>query len=116
MSIDIHYIVKCRAPIAEIAQGMLDGRISYIEGSRRICGLLDGARLDRFESPVVKFVAIDSETDGVPIGEVRANWHPDAKIRFAHEWANAEQYAKTVAEAACRQAIEWLAQHPPHSP
>ena len=112
MSINLDYIVKARSQITETAQCMLDGGISYIEGSRLICGLLEPARLERRDAPFVVFVAVDSETDDVPIGEVRDTWHPDGKIKFAQEWANAEQYAKTIGEAACKDAILWFVEHP----
>jgi hypothetical protein len=72
MSFDLSYIQKSREAIVETAQSMLDGRAGYIEGSRRICGLLDAARLEWLEPPFVMFVAIDSETDHVPVGKVRA--------------------------------------------
>ncbi len=91
---------------------MLDGKISYIEGSRLICGLLEPARLERLEAPFVTFVAIASETDAVPVGAVRDRWHPDARIKFAKEWAKAEQYAKAIGEAACQDTIAWLTAHP----
>ena len=112
MSFDLSYIQKSREAIVETAQSMLDGRTGYIEGSRQICGLLDAARLERLEPPFVMFVAIDSETDHVPVGKVRDRWHPDAKMKFAQEWADAEQYAKSHGEVACRQTILGLAEHP----
>jgi hypothetical protein len=82
MSINLDYIVKARSQIMETAQHMLDGGISYIEGSRLICGLLEQARLERYDAPFVVFVAVDSETDHLSIGEVRDRWHPDATIKF----------------------------------
>ncbi len=74
--------------------------------------MLDSARLDRFEEPFVAFVAITSETDAVPIGELRERWHADARTKLEPEWAKAEQYAKDVGEPACREAVAWIAAHP----
>jgi hypothetical protein len=105
-------IVETRMVVAETCQTMLDGTLSYIEGSRLICGLLESAKLERFEPPFVTFLAICSETDNVPVGKFRDQWHPEAKIRLAQEWENAEQYAKNKGESVCQSALAWLATHP----
>lgn len=112
MSINFHDISQARDLIANTARKMLDGTCSYIEGTRLIWGLLSDAKLDSFEEPFVAFVAIGSQTEAVPIGAVRARWNPDAQIKLAEEWANAEAYAKRECEPACRDVIVWLACHP----
>lgn len=112
MSINFDHIVQSRTEIADTAQAMLDGKLAYIEGCRLICSLLEPARLERLEKPFVVFVAVESETDTVPIGGARERWHPDAKHRLAQDWENAEQYAKTFGEAACRDAIAWINENP----
>lgn len=112
MNFDAPYTQQCRDRIAETAQSMLKGERSYIEGSRLICDLLDRARLDRLEEPFDAFVVIESETDAVPVGERREGWHPEAKIKLAPEWLRAENYAETVGDPACREAIKWLAANP----
>ena len=59
---------------------------------------------DRF----IPFVAIDSETDDLPIGAVRDLWQPDALARKDLEISRCEQlYRKQVAEA-CLALIESL--------
>jgi hypothetical protein len=112
MSINAPYIEQMRASIIDVAQRMLAGQLPYIEGTRAICGMLSDARLAILEEPFVSFTAIDSETDAVPIGDVRERWHPDAKIKLAAEWERAELYAKSIGEPVCRAAIAWLDAHP----
>jgi len=112
MSIGSTYVAQTRDKIAATGRSMLAGDCSYIEGTRLICGLLDSARLDRLEQPFIRFVGIASETDEVPIGQVRERWHPEAKIKLETDWGDAERYAKTSGEPACRQALEWLAANP----
>src|ERR1700722_9284950 len=112
MSINLEYIAQARTEIAEVCQTMLGGTLSYIEGSRLVCQLLKAANLEQLEPPFVTFVAISSETDNVPVGKFRDQWHPEAKIRHAQEWENAEQYAKNTGEAACRSVLAWLSVHP----
>jgi hypothetical protein len=112
MSINDAYITQMRQRIAATAEGMLSGQCSYIDGARRINDMLDSARLDRLEEPFVAFVAITSETDAVPIGELRERWHADARTKLEPEWAKAEQYAKDVGEPACREVVAWITAHP----
>jgi len=112
MSIDATHILQTRDKIGATAHSMLAGDCSYIEGARLICDLLDSARLNRLEQPFIRFVGIASETDDVPVGELRERWHPEAKSRLETEWADAERYAKSCGEPACRQALTWLAANP----
>ncbi|MGY2735707.1 hypothetical protein [Sphingomonas sp. UYP23] len=112
MSINAPYIEQMRAKIIDTARRMLAGQLPYIEGVRAICEMLSDARLSNLEEPFVGFTAVDSETDAVPIGDVRERWHPEAKIKLAAEWERAELYAKSICEPACRAAIEWLEAHP----
>ena len=112
MSLNAIDIEQSRAKISATAKVMLSGECSFIEGVRAICGLFKRARIDQAAEPFVTFVAIDSETDAVPIGAVREKWHPEAKLKLAAEWNDAERYAKLTGEPACREAITWVEQHP----
>lgn len=112
MSINFAEIEQARARIVDTAQEMLAGRISYIEGTRAICGMLNAARLDQLQDPFVNFTAIDSETDAVPVGDVRERWHPDARLKLAAEWDSAEVYARSIGEPSCKAAIAWLDANP----
>ncbi len=82
MSLNAPEIEQCRQAISAMAEAMLSGDCSYIEGVRAIFGLLKDAHIDQFDEPFVTFVAIHSETDAVPVGKFREQWHPEAKVRF----------------------------------
>ncbi|MEE4451201.1 hypothetical protein [Novosphingobium resinovorum] len=112
MSLNAIEIERCRAEIGATARAMLSGECSYISGARAICGLFQGARVDGFAEPFLRFVAINSETDAVPVGTAIARWHPDAKIKHQAEWDEAESYAKAIGEPACRAAVIWVDEHP----
>ncbi len=112
MSLNAIDIEQSRERIGAAAKAMLSGECSYIEGVRTICGLFQKARIDQFDEPFVTFVAIDSETDAVPIGRFREQWHPDAKIKFEAEWSKAESYARSVGEPACQATVAWVERHP----
>jgi len=58
-----------RQKMAEIAQGILDGRISIIAGALEIHALFCGhVGIDEQDPDLNTFVAIDGETDDLPIG------------------------------------------------
>jgi hypothetical protein len=97
-----------RAKLAETLEGMIEGRLSFIEGSRIAAGLASRAGYEQSSEPFVTFVAIESETDAIPLGEVRELWHPHAIAKHAREWQQAETWAKQVGEAACRDALVLL--------
>jgi hypothetical protein len=105
-------IKHCRERIADTARAMLEGQISYIEGSRLILTVASGADVDRYEDPFVAFIGIDSETDDVPVGQLREMWYPPAKLQLESKWAEAENYAKQIGEAACREVLVWLDSNP----
>jgi len=55
------------------------------------------------------FVAIESETDHLPIGDVRKLWQPEALDRKANEISEAEAWARDIAADACRRIISRFA-------
>ncbi|WP_152276690.1 hypothetical protein [Methylorubrum populi] len=108
MSYDLAHIEQCRAEIAVTAQQMLDGKCSYIEGSRKILLKLRGARIDCYMKPFIIFTAIDSETGAIPVGTQLGYWADDAIARFRADWDAAEAWAKNYGETACRETILWI--------
>ncbi len=91
-----------RQKIAEVAQGILDNRISIIASARQIRGLCCGhVGLDERDPDLNTFVAINSETDDLPIGDVRQYWAPDALAQKDLEIARCEaMYRESALEAA----------------
>jgi hypothetical protein len=80
-----------RAEVAQIARDILDGRIGIIEGAReirRFCGGHLG--FDERDPDLNTFVAIDTETDDLPIGDVRQYWAPDALAQKDAQLARCE--------------------------
>ncbi len=99
-----------RAKIAETLKLMLAGQVSYIEGARIVNGWSHTSGYDRLSEPLVTFVAIESETDAVPIGEVRERWAADAVAKHLAGWERSEAWAKQYGEPACHEVLALLAQ------
>jgi hypothetical protein len=99
-------LVTNRQKIAKVAQGILDGRINIIAGARQIRGLCCGhVGLDERDPDLNTFVSIDSETDDLPIGDVRRYWAPDALARKEVEIARYEAKFRELALQAAAQLV-----------
>ena len=74
-------ILEARRAILDAAQDMLAGRLTYIEGARKIVAIWWRSKLDERDADFLPFVGIDSETEALPFGEMRAHWQPAALAR-----------------------------------
>lgn len=108
MSVDEAIIEEAKAALVHAAQAMLDGRLSFIAGAREVTRLWRTARLPDFHPCILAFTGIDSETDSVPLGELRAMWHPAALARQQPEYDAAEQWAAEFGRPQCVALIEFL--------
>ena len=95
-----------RQRMVEAAHDMLDGSLTYIEGSRRISRLRWGADLSDFDPDILPFIGIDSETDTFPLEEVRQYWRPDALANLQPEFEKAEEWARDLGREACEKLIK----------
>jgi hypothetical protein len=94
-----------------VARRILAGQIGLIEGCRALSSMCWEIEADvrvRF-SP---FIAIDSETDDLPIGAVRDLWQPSVLALKDLEISRCEQLYRAQAVEACRALIESLRPKP----
>lgn len=91
---------NARKEIGRRANAILRGEFSYLEGARKIFSLSHVARLDR-DPDIMRLTAIHSETDALPLGEVRQYWHQWALDRVQPEIERKEQWAREFGRAAC---------------
>ncbi|WP_423760468.1 DUF2489 domain-containing protein [Burkholderia sp. NLJ2] len=92
--------------LASLAQAMLDGNQSFFEGAvqvlaikSRLSGIAD--RDPDFDA----FVAIQSETDHLPLKAQRSLWSPSALAALEPEFRRTEEWAKPFASLACKNLI-----------
>lgn len=93
-----------RGKIVAVCEAILKEEIGVIAGSRRLKGLGFDLCGDHDEDFMV-FVAIDSETDHLPVDWERRNWGVEALKRKDEEIAEAEASYKDRAFLACRNLI-----------
>lgn len=94
-----------RAKVVEAAQAILDGTSGIIEGARRLNALRAAMGIHHLDEDFVGFVAIDSETDTLPIGEVRKRWNKEALIQKDREVEEGERLYRDGALEGCRRLI-----------
>jgi hypothetical protein len=99
-------ILSARRAIFEAAQDMLAGKLSYIEGARKIFAATVAARLDERDADLLPFVGIFSETDALPFGKMRVHWQAEALAALQPEIAKKEAWARQFGEPHCRNLVE----------
>lgn len=99
------YVDSTRRQVVETAQAMLDGRLSFLVGSRCLAALRNEVDVGGDDADFTTFEGIDSCTDALPLGEVRQYWNQDALVKLEPQIQSAEAWAASIGSAACRSLI-----------
>jgi hypothetical protein len=94
---------------------MLDGQLSFLIGSRRLAALRHEIDAAADDTDFLVFVAIDSETDALPLGAVREHWDQGALTRLEPEIEEAEHWASNVGADACRSLVIRFGEQEPNT-
>lgn len=98
------YSIFIRGKIVAICEAMLREEIGIIAGSRRLAAL--GYELfGDHDEDFLTFVAVDSETDHLPVDVERQNWSVEALERKDQEIESYEVSAKSDALETCRKLV-----------
>lgn len=95
-------VVKARVLSVEIARRVLAGQESPLLAARRMRGLRSVACIADEDRGFDAFDLIESETDALPIGDVRKLWSASALAEMDPKIARAERWAME----SCREAFE----------
>lgn len=98
---------KIRVHILRIAKQLIAGQIGVIAASRKL-GYLRHEVEPQLAKILLTFTGIDSETDALPVGEVRKEWSPDALQRKDKEIAEAEDFYRDSAIDAATEIVRLL--------
>ncbi|WP_061144948.1 DUF2489 domain-containing protein [Caballeronia arvi] len=99
--------ILARQRLVTVAQAMLDGDLSFLEGAAQVLamrGVL--SRLGDRDPDLDVFVVIRSETDHLPLKEQRSQWSAEALARLEPEFKQSEEWASSFAPQACKNLIE----------
>jgi hypothetical protein len=93
-----------RAELVAVAQAMLDGETNLIEGARRICALRhDVGEPDN--DVFVPIIAMESETDHFPLGQMREHCASDYLQRMDDQMETYLEEARIDVLAACKDIL-----------
>jgi len=94
-----------RREARDLAQAVLDGRMTVLEGARALVSLAHTDAVPDLEDRKL-IIALESETDDLPVGEVRTLWATDMLKEKDVEIARAEKlYRDSFLQACQRIAI-----------
>jgi hypothetical protein len=99
------YVASVRERVVETARSMLNGDLNFLEGARTLVDLRHEAAVRDDDSDFMVFVAIDSETDNLPIGAIRQHWPQEVLEKLEPEYRKAEGWAKEFGTLACESLI-----------
>lgn len=94
------------ARVLNTAQKMLDGSLGIVEGSRILADLRHRVADDERDPDFLPFVAIDSETDHLPVGEAKHHWSETALSEKEEEIQEVEEFYRDEALSACRRLVK----------
>lgn len=93
--------------VLRIARQLVAGEIGVIAASREL-GYLRHEVEPQLANVLVTFTGIDSETDTLPVGDVRKEWSPEALKRKDKEITEAEDFYRDSAINAATELIRLL--------
>lgn len=92
--------------IVRVARRIVDGSVGVIAGAREMTRVHFRSHSKERDEDFIVFVGIDSETDDLPVGEVRKHWSAEALLRKDVEIKAAEDLYRPRALEAARNLIQ----------
>jgi hypothetical protein len=89
----------------QIARAVLAGDISVLEAPIALCPLLRSDPTIASKDDAKLMIALESETDHLPIGRVREEWHPDFLPEKDQEVARFEELSRKDVRSACERIL-----------
>ncbi len=84
-----------------VAQAIISGSVPLLEGVRLILPHLHADESICTPSDRKLFIGIGSETDNLPLGPVRKDWHPDSLPEKDRQIAEYTERVREVVTSAC---------------
>jgi hypothetical protein len=97
--------VGARERSLQIVHFILDRRIGILEGVHALLPLLHSDPGIASQDDYNLFRGIESETDDLPIGKVRKEWHPDYLPEKDQEIARCEDLWRGQIRSACERIL-----------
>jgi len=91
--------------LVALANDLIEGRIGVLEASRQFSYYRSWFRAEK-DPDFTTFVAIDSETDNLPMGNVRQHWAIEALEKKDIEIQQCEEFYRSDAIEAARNLVK----------
>jgi len=98
------------AKVVTATQSILSGGLGIVAGSRELAGLRFDVGAEH-DPDFIFFVGVDSETDHLPVGDVRSRWSADAVRGKDEELRAFEASVRDKAYRACQSLIQKYGTH-----
>jgi hypothetical protein len=98
-------ISRSRREAAAVARGVLAGTRDPIVSARELARLRFSVGVNDDDPDFTCFVAIDSETDALPVGPERERWSAEALARLEQEITGARTWASTYGRLAFENVV-----------
>jgi hypothetical protein len=99
------YVAMQRRRVGELARQILAGEIDVLDGSRKIAALRFEVEVEERDQDFIPFVAVESETDHLPIGVEAVNWSDEALVRKELELKQAREWAMETVHTECASLV-----------
>jgi hypothetical protein len=91
--------------VIRVCRAVLNNEMGVIEASRILSKRPFSQGFEN-DPDIITFIAIDSSTDHLPIGEVRKLWNPEVLVQKDKEIAKWEDFYRVQAHEACERLME----------
>ena len=95
-----------RIRVGEVARGMLDGSIHYLEGAIELASLRHDVEAYENDPDFIAFVAVLSRIDRLPIDDSLQQWSEEYLLVHKQEIQKAIKWAKEFSLAQCQSLAE----------
>jgi hypothetical protein len=104
---NLEYRAEVQSQLLTAAKRFLAGKTNLIEAARELCPFQDVPEPE-LSTHLRVFVAIDSETDALPVGDMLLWWHPDTVHEQYRKIAEAERLWKDAGLEAAKHLVHLL--------
>jgi len=95
-----------RIRIGEVARGMLDGSVHYLEGAMELASLRHDVGAYANDQDFMAFVMVLSRIDDLPVDESRQQWSKEYLVQYEAEIEEAIEWAKEFSLSQCQTLAE----------
>ena len=88
-----------------IARSLLGGRLGVLDAAWALCPLVHSDPTIASKEERNLLIAMESETDHLPVGRIRQEWHPDFLPEKDREIARCEELWRAPLCAACERIL-----------